>query len=361
MFSQSGYHAASIDDIAREAGVSKALIYEHFASKQELLRRPDRAERPRAHPARRRARSSGVEIESSVERLATGLEAFFAFVEERRDAWRMLFRDAADPESAAVLDRMLEQVTAEVTLLISQDPGARELDSARAAGARGCSRRCSWAARSRWRTGGRDIPRRPARRWSRSPWTSRGSGSSGSAAASAGRRLNELRRVRSWTPPTRRGSRSSRSGADGERREISFGEVADRSARMAGALAARGVGRGDVVMTVVGNRPEWAYAMLACWRLGAVAQPCAEQLRPADLRARDGDGASRGRGGRRARPRTSWRPAASTVRCSRCPTRPVRARAAAGAEFAAEEPGARSSSPRGRPVSRSPSATGTAT
>src|SRR3954469_1560155 len=73
---------------------------------------------------------------------------------------------------------------------------------------------------------------------------------------------------------------------DGERRELTFGEVADRSARMAGALAARGVRAGDVVMTVVGNRPEWAYAMLACWRLGAVAQPCSEQLRPADLRAR---------------------------------------------------------------------------
>jgi acetyl-CoA synthetase len=75
-------------------------------------------------------------------------------------------------------------------------------------------------------------------------------------------------------------------GRDGDRREISFGEVADRSARMAGALAARGVAAGDVVMTVVGNRPEWAYAMLACWRIGAVAQPCAEQLRPADVRAR---------------------------------------------------------------------------
>jgi acyl-coenzyme A synthetase/AMP-(fatty) acid ligase len=73
---------------------------------------------------------------------------------------------------------------------------------------------------------------------------------------------------------------------DGGRSEIAFGEVADRSARMAGALAARGVGPGDVVMTVVGNRPEWAYAMLACWRLGAVALPCTEQLRPADLRAR---------------------------------------------------------------------------
>jgi len=73
---------------------------------------------------------------------------------------------------------------------------------------------------------------------------------------------------------------------EGERREISFGEVADRSARLAGALAARGVRAGDVVMTVVGNRPEWAYAMLACWRIGAVAQPCSEQLRPGDLRAR---------------------------------------------------------------------------
>src|SRR5215210_2901109 len=75
-------------------------------------------------------------------------------------------------------------------------------------------------------------------------------------------------------------------GRDGERREISFGEVADRSARLAGTLAGRGVGAGDVVMTVIGNRPEWAYAMLACWRIGAVAQPCTEQLRPADLRAR---------------------------------------------------------------------------
>jgi acetyl-CoA synthetase len=75
-------------------------------------------------------------------------------------------------------------------------------------------------------------------------------------------------------------------GRNGARREISFGEVADRSARLAGTLAARGAGPGDVVMTVIGNRPEWAYAMLACWRIGAVAQPCTEQLRPADLRAR---------------------------------------------------------------------------
>jgi acetyl-CoA synthetase len=73
---------------------------------------------------------------------------------------------------------------------------------------------------------------------------------------------------------------------DGERREIAFGEVADRSSRLAGALAARAVAPGDTVMTLIGNRPEWVYAMVACWRLGAVPQPCTEQLRPADLLAR---------------------------------------------------------------------------
>jgi acyl-coenzyme A synthetase/AMP-(fatty) acid ligase len=75
-------------------------------------------------------------------------------------------------------------------------------------------------------------------------------------------------------------------GRDGSRREWSFGEVAEASARAAGCLAARGVKRGDVVMTLIGNRPEWVLTMLACFRIGAVALPCTEQLRAADLRAR---------------------------------------------------------------------------
>jgi acetyl-CoA synthetase len=73
---------------------------------------------------------------------------------------------------------------------------------------------------------------------------------------------------------------------DGERREWSFGEVADRSARLAGALRGLGVGRGDVVMTLIGNRPEWVFAIMACLRIGAVALPCTEQLRAKDLRLR---------------------------------------------------------------------------
>jgi AcrR family transcriptional regulator len=128
-FSNNGYHATSLDDVAGEAGVSKALIYEHFASKQELY--ADLIARNARELTQRVAGALvGVEVESGVKRLAIGLEAFFAFVEERRDAWRMLFRDASDPETSAVLGRMVEQVTVEVTGLISQDPGARRLEHA---------------------------------------------------------------------------------------------------------------------------------------------------------------------------------------------------------------------------------------
>ena len=69
----------------------------------------------------------------------------------------------------------------------------------------------------------------------------------------------------------------------GIRREWGFGELNARSAGLAGALEARGVSRGDVVMTLVGNRAEWVLAMLACFRIGAVALPCNTQLRRADL------------------------------------------------------------------------------
>ena len=39
-------------------------------------------------------------------------------------------------------------------------------------------------------------------------------------------------------------------------------------------------------MTLIGNRPEWVLAMLACFRTGAVVLPCTEQLRAKDLRLR---------------------------------------------------------------------------
>jgi acyl-coenzyme A synthetase/AMP-(fatty) acid ligase len=74
--------------------------------------------------------------------------------------------------------------------------------------------------------------------------------------------------------------------AEGNRRDWYFGELIACSAGLSGAFAARGVERGDVVMTLVGNRIEWVLSLLACWRMGAVALPCSTMLRRQDLALR---------------------------------------------------------------------------
>ena len=165
-FSRKGYHAASIDDIAGEAGVSKALIYEHFASKQELYADLI-ARNARELTQRVAAALVGVELELGVGRLATGLEAFFAFVEERGDAWRMLFREVTDLETAAVVGRMIEQVTVEVTGLIALDPGARGLgesddDAAREQGIQMLAQMLVGSVQSlaNWWADHQEVPRR---------------------------------------------------------------------------------------------------------------------------------------------------------------------------------------------------------
>jgi acyl-coenzyme A synthetase/AMP-(fatty) acid ligase len=73
---------------------------------------------------------------------------------------------------------------------------------------------------------------------------------------------------------------------EGHRRDWHFGELAAKSAGLSGAFAARGVERGDVVMTLAGNRIEWVLSLLACWRMGAVALPCSTMLRRHDLEHR---------------------------------------------------------------------------
>ena len=75
-------------------------------------------------------------------------------------------------------------------------------------------------------------------------------------------------------------------GRDGERRTWTFGELAGAAGALAGHLQESGVRRGDVVMTLIGNRSEWVLSMLACFRIGAVVLPCNEQLRTKDLRLR---------------------------------------------------------------------------
>ncbi|WP_431772257.1 AMP-binding protein [Streptomyces cucumeris] len=62
-------------------------------------------------------------------------------------------------------------------------------------------------------------------------------------------------------------------GKDLTGHDMTFGELRDRSARMAGALADLGVGVGDRVATLMGKSAELLVVTLAIWRLGAVQVP----------------------------------------------------------------------------------------
>jgi acyl-coenzyme A synthetase/AMP-(fatty) acid ligase len=74
--------------------------------------------------------------------------------------------------------------------------------------------------------------------------------------------------------------------AKGRRASLSFAEVAEQAAYTAAGLAAAGIRKGDVVMTLMGARVEWVLAMLGAWRLGAAVLPASEQLRSKDFALR---------------------------------------------------------------------------
>ncbi|MEZ0293845.1 MAG: acyl-CoA synthetase [Solirubrobacteraceae bacterium] len=96
--------------------------------------------------------------------------------------------------------------------------------------------------------------------------------------------MNFARDVVEAGDPGRRGMVTIARG--GARREWTMGEVAAGARALGAELGARGVARGDVVLTLLGNRPEWVLTMVACFRAGFVVLPCTEQLRPKDLRLR---------------------------------------------------------------------------
>ena len=77
----------------------------------------------------------------------------------------------------------------------------------------------------------------------------------------------------------------------GELRSFTYAELRDRTARVAGALAKLGVGRGDRVVIYMPMVPEAVLAMLACARLGAVHSVVFGGFAAPELAARIADAA----------------------------------------------------------------------
>ena len=122
VFAERGFHRASLDAVAERAGVSKALIYEHFESKQELHTAVLEASRQELLG---RVAAAVAEADSPEDRLRAGLAAFLTFVEQRRDAWRTLFRNVSDPEIAESLQEVQAGAIHDVAELVARDAPAK--------------------------------------------------------------------------------------------------------------------------------------------------------------------------------------------------------------------------------------------
>jgi AcrR family transcriptional regulator len=116
-FGQRGYRAASMDEIAELAGVSKPLVYLYLNSKEDLFTACIRRE----SEALIRAVQAAVEPGISADRqLWAGLAAFFAHTAENPDGWAVLHRQArthGEPFAAEVAT-MRDAIVAVVTGLI---------------------------------------------------------------------------------------------------------------------------------------------------------------------------------------------------------------------------------------------------
>jgi AcrR family transcriptional regulator len=117
-FADGGFHQTSLDAVAARAGVSKALIYEHFDSKRALY---EAMLEMHVDVLIERVSAAVTAAEEPEERLRAGLEAFFTFVEERRGAWRIMFRNPGDPDVAIYMERLRDGVAAAVAALMSEE------------------------------------------------------------------------------------------------------------------------------------------------------------------------------------------------------------------------------------------------
>ncbi|WP_208818043.1 TetR/AcrR family transcriptional regulator [Micromonospora terminaliae] len=112
VFSRRGFHAASMDEIADDAGISKPMVYAYLGTKEELFVACLHREGTRMMEAIAGAAAPDLPAD---ERLWRGLRAFFGFVGAHRDGWAVLYRQARGEqpfaaELATMRGRLVEVV-----------------------------------------------------------------------------------------------------------------------------------------------------------------------------------------------------------------------------------------------------------
>lgn len=122
VFTQAGYHAAAMDEIADRASVSKPVLYQHFPSKLDLYLAVLDLHIDSLVFAIQRAIASTKENSS---RVKATIDAYFGFIESEGEAFRLLFESdmSVEPQVRERLNRMTYDCAAAVSAVISIDTG----------------------------------------------------------------------------------------------------------------------------------------------------------------------------------------------------------------------------------------------
>jgi AcrR family transcriptional regulator len=125
VFAERGYAGASIDAIARRAGVSAPVVYDHFASKQDLYERLlVRTRDELLEMWREHLRSD----EPAAVRIPRAFEAWAAYVQTHPYASRMYFRESTGvPEVQAFHAELHAQARAALGAILAREPGAERV------------------------------------------------------------------------------------------------------------------------------------------------------------------------------------------------------------------------------------------
>ncbi|MGH2379640.1 MAG: TetR/AcrR family transcriptional regulator [Candidatus Limnocylindria bacterium] len=101
-FARGGYALTSLDEIAREAGISRVILYRHFDSKATLYR-----------AVLERARARLIAAAPGPEYTATSVDGLVAAAAEDPAGFRLLFQHAArEPEFRDEMDRHRAEMVA---------------------------------------------------------------------------------------------------------------------------------------------------------------------------------------------------------------------------------------------------------
>lgn len=122
VFVSGGFAAASMDDVAERAGVTKPILYDHFGSKDGLLA----AIVAKVGDQMLATTSAAVRASTPEQALREGLIAYFRFVDHNAGAWSVWLREVAPGSAAsAEVERVRSaQVDAIAALVRLHLPGA---------------------------------------------------------------------------------------------------------------------------------------------------------------------------------------------------------------------------------------------